>query len=74
MTILLETEFNIGDIVCHKTDTEQEEKFMVLAYYMMAVSENGEVIMYNVDCSNGNGQMRSFRSYEIERVEPVKKR
>ena len=72
MTILLETDFNVGDVVCHKTDTNHEEKFIVLAFYVMALNDSGEVTMYNVDCSNGDGTMKSFRPYEIELIERVK--
>ena len=73
MTILLETEYNIGDVVCHKTDTEKENKLIVLAYYIMATNDSGEATMYNVDCSNGDGIMKSFRPYELDLVEKVKK-
>ena len=71
MTILLETGFGIGDVVCHRTDTNHEEKFIVLAYYIMAVNESGETTMYNVDCSNGDGTMKSFRPYELTLIEKV---
>ena len=38
MTILLETDFEIGDMVCHKTD--REEKFIVLSYYIMGLDKS----------------------------------
>lgn len=71
MTILLETTFNIGDIVCHKTDKDKEDRYMVLAYYIMGIDGSGTAIMYTVDCSNGDGQMKSFRPYELELIEGV---
>lgn len=37
------------------------------------MNKEGEVILYNVDCSNGDGIMKSFRPWELEIVEKVKK-
>lgn len=73
MTILLDTPFEVGDEVRHKTDKEAEETFIVLAYYLLALNKEGEVTLYNVDCSNGDGIMKSFRPWELEVVEKVKK-
>ena len=72
MTILFETPFEMGDIICHKTDLNREERFIVLAYYILALNTNGETVMYNVDASNGDGLMKSFRPYEIDLVERLK--
>jgi len=69
MTILLETDFEIGDMVCHKTD--REEKFIVLSYYIMGLDKSGVVSVYNVDCGCGTGEVRSFKPFELEIVEKV---
>lgn len=73
MTILLDTSFEIGDEVKHRTDKDGEETFIVLAYYILALNKEGETVSYNVDCSCGDGALRSFRPYELEIVEKVRK-
>jgi hypothetical protein len=69
MTILLETEFGIGDMVKSKLDGEYT--YIVNSYCIINVDKTGTVVVYNLDCGNPEGALRCFRPYEVEIVEKV---
>ena len=50
---------------------QPELKLVVLAFYLMNIDEEGNVLMYNIDCSEGDGQMKSYRPFELELLEAV---
>lgn len=69
MVISFNPRFNIGDQVYAKVDPEI--KMIVLAFYVMNVDENGNVLHYNIDCGFGDGTMKSFRPFELDLLEKV---
>ncbi len=70
MTILLETPFEIGDMVKSKLDSEF--KYIILNYTITAVDGSGTVLTYLYDCSDAQGVIRCFRPYELDLVERLK--
>jgi len=70
MTILLETEFQIGDIV--KSRLDAEFTYIVNNFTIMAIDENGTTLCYLIDCADPEGAIRVFRPYEVEIVEKIR--
>jgi hypothetical protein len=69
MTILLETEFSIGDIVASKLD--EECTYIVCNINILQVDSNGTATMYSMDCSGPDGACKVFRPYELKIIEKV---
>lgn len=67
MTILLDTPFNIGDVVCSKLDNEYT--YIVNSFNIHCIDQNGVCLSYTVDCGDPTGVMRMFKPYEIDLVE-----
>lgn len=71
MTILLETPFNLGDVVCSRLD--KEVTYIVNNYLITSVDSSGTCQTYLLDCADSGGVTKVFRPYEIEIVESVSK-
>ncbi len=71
MTILLDTPFNIGDMV--KSRLDGEYTYIVNNINITAIDSNGTVLTYVLDCGDPEGVIRVFRPYEVEIVESVNK-
>jgi hypothetical protein len=56
--------YNIGDVVCHKTETQA--KYIVIGFNIIAADDAGNVIAYDVICSMPDGSRASFNTKEIE--------
>jgi hypothetical protein len=66
MIICLDTPFNIGDIVCSKLN--KEYTYIINNFNILQVDDSGTCNMYSIDCGLPNGDMTSFRPYEIDIV------
>jgi len=70
MTILLETEFQIGDIV--KSRLDAEFTYIVNNFTITAIDESGTALCYLIDCADPEGVIRVFKPYEVEIVEKIR--
>lgn len=68
-SILISTEFEIGERVCSKLT--EEDIYMVTGYLVPFVNTNGEAENTIIRCSNGCGETLYFFEYEMERTEVV---
>lgn len=71
MVISFSPKFNIGDIVYPKVNNEYN--LMVMGYDILRVDENGTIVIYNINCSDDMGLLRTYRPYELELLSEVEK-
>ena len=68
--ILLQTDFNIGDIVSKKLSLSDESgQMIVTGYIIYAIDEAGQVIHHALLCSDGDGNIIDFKPYELKKEE-----
>jgi len=73
MTILLDTPFQLGDIIKHITDTESEVLYVVIGYCIHLYDSTGVVLSYTVAGSTMDSVVNYFKPYEIEITKKVEK-
>jgi len=66
MTILLESEFNIGDKVCSVLDEDNERPSLITGIGISKIDNNGVVIYYYYDCIDINGTIQGYKPEELK--------
>lgn len=69
--ILIESDFSIGDTVCHVFDEEKERKMLVNGIYIIQVDKTGTVSYFTYDCSDVNGNLQGYKANELTLIEKV---
>jgi len=77
MTIVLDSEFTLGDVVESKLNDvcgQDEERMQYIIYNITitGIDPNGLVTTYSMDCSDRFGNNKSFKSFELQKVEVLK--
>ena len=68
MIILLESDFNLGDIVSKSVDSENRA-LMVTGFVIHSLDSSGQVNHYSILCSDGDGNIVDYKAYELKRQE-----
>lgn len=69
--ILVESDFSIGDTVCHILDDAMERKMLVNAIYVIQVDKTGTASYFTYDCSDVNGNLQGYKPNELKLIEKV---
>lgn len=71
MVIMVESPFDIGDIVCHILDETQEHKMIISGIYVIQTDKTGVASYYTYDCADVNGTLQGYKPQEIKLIEKV---
>jgi hypothetical protein len=67
-TIVLTTDLKLGDTVVKKIDSDKQ-KMIVTGFIIHAIDEVGQVIHFSILCSDGDGSILDYKTYEIEQYQ-----